>query len=191
MRMNRRSIAAGLTVGLLAGGAGGAIAATTSGSGIAPTSLTTMSRPAGGWDGYGYGWGGGASGWQAPATGVGWGPWGGGTNIGGTVCRSLARSGRRAAEAYLGLRASQLDSRVQSGQTLAEIALSQGESVAGLEHAIETAVTDSVNADRRLSANQKSSIIANLSSFVDWVVTGTWDGAVGGGPGGPPTGGGW
>ena len=104
---------------------------------------------------------------------------------------SLARSGRRAAETYLGLGASQLDSRLQSGKTLAEIASGQGQSVGGLEHAIEAAVADSVNTDSTLSASQKSSIIANLSSFVDSAVTGTWHSAVGLRYAGPTTGGGW
>jgi hypothetical protein len=107
---------------------------------------------------------------------------------------SLARSGRQAAQTYLGLSASQLHSRLQSGKTLAEIASSQGKSVAGLESAIESAVTDGVNADSALSASQKSSIIEHLTSFVDSVVTGTWDGAARpwqGGPDGPMTGGGW
>jgi hypothetical protein len=194
MKINRRSVAAGLTVGVLAGGAGGAIAATTSGSTTASTSSTTTSRATGGWNGYGYGWGGGGTGWRDPATGVSWGGWGNDTNIGGTRWTSLARSGRQAAQTYLGLSASQLHSLLQSGKTLAEIASSQGKSVAGLERAIETAVTDSVNADSALSASQKSSIIANLRIFVDSVVTGTWDGAAGpwhGGPDGPMTSGGW
>jgi hypothetical protein len=193
MRINRRSIAAGLTVGVLAGGAGGAIAATTSGSTIARTSLTTTSRTPGGWDGYGYGWGGGGTGW-APATGVGSSGPGGDTTIGGTRWTSVARSGRQAAQTYLGLSASQLRSRLQSGQTLAEIASGQGKSTAGLKRTIETAVTDSVNTDNALTAGQKSSIVANLRSFVDSVVTGTWDGAAGpwhGGPAGRMTGGGW
>jgi hypothetical protein len=166
MKINRRSIAAGLTVGVLAGGAGGAIAATTSGSKIATTSSTTSSRTTGGWGGYGYGWG-----WM-----------------------SFARSGRQAALTYLGLSGSRLDSRLRSGKTLAGIASGQGESVAGLESAIESAVADSVNTDSALSASQESSLIANLRSFVDSVVTGTWDDAPGpwqGGPDGPMTSGSW
>jgi hypothetical protein len=59
--------------------------------------------------------------------------------------------------------------------------------VAGLKSAIETAVTDSVNADSALSASQKSAIIANLTNVVDSVVTGTWHG----GPAGPMTSVGW
>jgi hypothetical protein len=205
VRINRKSIAAGLTVGLLAGGAGGAIAATTSGPGTASPHVMMMSGAARGWDGPGSGWGGttgwgGTDGWGGtnggwePATGGGRGSWGGHTNISGRGCGSLARAGRRAAQAYLGISASDLDSRLQSGKTLAAIASSQSKSVAGLENAIEAATTASVNADSALSASQKASIITNLRSFVDAVVTGTWDGAAGpwhGGPGGTVAGGSW
>ena len=184
MKINRRSIATGLTGGVLTGGAGGAIAATTTGSQIAHTSATTTAT--GGWGGYGSGWGGDGAGWRGPATGVGPVAWGGDTD-GGMPWTTWAWSGRRAAQTYLGLSASQLRSRLRSGKTLAEIASSQGKSVAGLERAIETAVTDSVNADSALSASQKSAIIANLTNVVDSVVTGTWHG----GPAGPMTSGGW
>jgi hypothetical protein len=194
MNINRKSIAAGLTVGVLAGGAGGAIAASTSGSRIATTPSTTTSTATRGWTAHGYGWGVGANGLRGPGTRGDSGASGSDTNIAGTRCESLARSSRRASQAYLGMSASQVDSRWQSGKTLAEIASSQGKSVAGLERAIDTAVTDSVNADSALSSSQKSSIIANLKSIVDSVITGTWDGPVGprpGWPGGPMTGAGW
>lgn len=194
MKINRRSIAAGLTVGVLAGGAGGAIASTTSGPTIASTSSSTTSRATGGWDGYGSGWGGGDAGWRYPATASGRSGWGSDTNIGGMPWMSVARSGRQAAQTYLGLSASQLRSRLQSGKTLAEIASGRGKSVAGLQSAIETAVTDSVDANSALTASQKSSVIADLTNFVHSVVTGTWHDAADswhGGPDGPMTSGGW
>ena len=178
MKINRRSIAAGLTVGVLAGGAGGAVAATTSAPRTASTSSTTTSSATGGWERDGYGWGGSGS----------------DTNIGAMGWLSLVRSGRQAAQTYLGLTGAQLRSRRRSGKTLVEIASGQGKSVAGLENAIESAVTDDVNADRGLTASQKSSIIASLTSVVESVVTGTWDGAAGpwhGGPAGPMTSGSW
>jgi hypothetical protein len=190
MKINRTSIAAGLTVGVLAGGAGGAIAATTSGAATASTSSTPTSMATDGSDGYGYGRGGGD--WQNRGTGVGWS--GVDSDIGGTRWTSFAQPGRQAAQTYLGLSASQLSSRLQSGRTLAEIASNQGKSVAGLESAIETAVSNSVNADRALSAGQKSSTIANLTSSVDSVVTGASDGVAGpwhGGPDAPMASGGW
>lgn len=173
MKINRTSIGAGLAVGVLAGGAGGAIAATSSGSTTASTSPRTMSRVAGGWDGYGYGLRGGAT-WRGLATGVGWGAWGNDTNVGGMRWTSSVRSVRRAAVTYLALSASQLRSRLQSGETLAEIASSRGKSEAGLERAMEAAATDGINADGALTASQKSSILANLAAHVDSVVTGAW-----------------
>ena len=75
MKINRVTIAVGLTVGVLAGGAGGAIAATTSGSTTASASSTTTSRTRGGSDRYGYGWGGAGTAWRGPATAVGWDAW--------------------------------------------------------------------------------------------------------------------
>ena len=191
MKLNRRSIAAGLTVGVLAGGAGGALAATTSASRTVSTSSTTSSSATGG-ERDGYGWGGAA--WRGPQTGIRWGGSGSDTNIGSMGWLSLVRSGRQAALTYLGLSGTQLRSRRQSGKTLAQIASGQGKSVAGLESAIESAVTDSVNANSALTAGQKSSIIASLTGVVESLVTGTWDGAAGpwhGGRGGPMTSGGW
>jgi len=133
-------------------------------------SIVVVSR---GGDGYGNGWGAGGAGWRDSATGVGWGAWSG-DPTGGMRWSSFARSGRQAAQAYLGLSTSGLRSRLQSGKTLAEIASGQGKSVAGLQSAIESAVTDTVDADTALSASQKSSIIANLTSVVDSVIAGTW-----------------
>ena len=107
---------------------------------------------------------------------------------------SLVRLGRQAAQTYLGLSGTQLRSRLQSGTTLAQIASGQGKSVAGLENAIEAAVTDGVNADSALTASQKSSIIAGLTGVVGSLVTGTWDGPAGpwqGTGAGPMTSGGW
>ena len=69
MNISRKSIAAGLTVGALAGGAAGAVAATTSGS---RASRTTSMAPDSS-DRYGHGSGGGGTAWQAPATGLDWG----------------------------------------------------------------------------------------------------------------------
>ena len=191
MKLHRRSIAAGLTVGVLAGGAGGALAATTSVSRTVSTSSTTSSSATGG-ERDGYGWGG--AGWRRPQTGVRWGGSGSDTNIGSMGWLSLVRSGRQAAQTYLGLSGTQLRSRWQSGKTLAQIASGQGKSVAGLENAIESAVTDGVNADSALTASQRSSIIASLTGVVESLVTGTWDGAAGpwhGGRAGPMTSGGW
>jgi hypothetical protein len=213
MKINRRSIAAGLTVGVLAGGAAGAVAATSSTTTSTASSTASSGRSGSlyrwggpgrvdgwgggagwggagwggpGWGGPGSGWGGDA-GWRGAATGAGWGPWASGTWPGGARLTRIVRSARRAAEAYLGLSASQLGPRLRSGRTLAEIASSRGKSAAGLERAIETAVRSELDADSTLTAGQRSSILAHLSTVVDSVVTGAWPG----GPVGPMTGGGW
>jgi nitrous oxide reductase len=72
MKINRRSIAAGLAAGVLAGGAVDAIAATTLRSRTAGTSSTTPSKTPGGWDRYGHGWSSGGTAWRDTASGVGW-----------------------------------------------------------------------------------------------------------------------
>jgi hypothetical protein len=190
MKLNRRSIAAGLTVGVLAGGAGGALAATTSVPAVSTSSTTSSSAT--GWERDGYSWGG--AGWRGPQTGVRWGGSASDPNIGSIGWLSVVRSGRQAAQTYLGLSGTQLRSLRQSGKTLAQIASGQGKSVAGLENAIESAVTDGVNADSALTASQRSSVLASLTGVVESLVTGTWDGAAGpwhGGGAGPMTSGGW
>jgi hypothetical protein len=189
MKVNRRSIAAGLVVGVLAGGAGGALAATTAPSSRAGTASTTNRSLTGGWGRYGGGFGT-ATAWPYPGTGSGWGSrpgWGAGANTGALDWLSAARSGRRAALTYLGLSASQLRSRLRSRQPLAQIAAGQGKSVTGLKRAVETSIAGTVDADSALSAAQRSSIIARLDNVVDSIVTGTWYGA----PAGPPMSGGW
>ena len=73
MKINRRSIAAGLAAGFLAGGAADAIAITTPGSRTASRSSTTTSKTPGAWDRYGRGWSVGGTAWRDAASGVGWG----------------------------------------------------------------------------------------------------------------------
>jgi hypothetical protein len=73
MRITRTSIAAGLTIGVLAGGAGGALAATTSSRATIPTTSSTPTSSSTTWNRYGSGWGRGGR-WQDRA-GNGWGQW--------------------------------------------------------------------------------------------------------------------
>jgi hypothetical protein len=72
MKINRRRIVAGLTVAVLAGGAGGAIAATTSGAKAAGNSWTAMPRGTGAWHRYGSGWHGGGARAFAPMANGDW-----------------------------------------------------------------------------------------------------------------------
>jgi hypothetical protein len=73
MKINRRSIAAGLAAGVLAGGTVDAIAATTSGARTSSRSSTTTSKTPGGWDRYRPGWRGDGTTWRTPASGADWG----------------------------------------------------------------------------------------------------------------------
>jgi hypothetical protein len=73
MKINRRSIAAGLAAGVLAAGAVDAIAATTQGSRTASAASTTPSKAPAGWDRYGHGWRGDGTPWPNPANWAGWG----------------------------------------------------------------------------------------------------------------------
>jgi hypothetical protein len=75
MKIDRRSIAAGLTVGVLAGGAAGAIAATTPGAETRTTSSNTTWRTPASPNPYRHGWDGAGTAWRAPATGAGWSVW--------------------------------------------------------------------------------------------------------------------
>lgn len=173
MQINRKSIVVGLTVGALAGGAGGAIAATT-GSGSGVTSKTS-SWAAGGWSGPGP-WGANNSGWRGPS---GWNGSSGSPGYGGAWAgyagarAAVARVGREAAQSYLGLSASDLQSRLDSGRTLAQIASDRGRSVPGLESTIETAARRGIASDSALSADAKSTLLAHVRTVVDAVVAGT------------------
>ena len=73
MKINRRSIAAGLAAGVLAGGTVDAIAATTSGARTSSRSATTTSKTPRGWDRYRPGWRGDRTTWRTPAGGADWG----------------------------------------------------------------------------------------------------------------------
>jgi hypothetical protein len=66
MKINRRSVAAGLAAGVLAGGAVDAIAATTSRSRTARTLSTTTSKTPSGWDRHRPGWSGDRTPWRNP-----------------------------------------------------------------------------------------------------------------------------
>lgn len=159
MKINHRSIALGLTVGLLAGGAGGALAATTAGSSTTAASETTS------WSGdgapYGYGYG---PGWSADSGDQihNWYGGGGPVTIGRTALSVAAR--------YLALTTSELTSRLGSGNTLAQLASSQHKSVSGLEDAIVAAISRSVHSDTALSAGQKPAIITNAYRRIGSIV---------------------
>ena len=95
---------------------------------------------------------------------------------------------------YLGLTTAQLRTQLQSGKTLAEIAIAQGKSVSGLEDAIIAAAKTNLDAAvsaGKLTAAQASTILSNLQAHVADLVnrSGPPTGAGAGGHGfGPPSG---
>ena len=126
MTINRRSVALGLTAGLLAGGAGGALAAVNSGRSTSGMSATATTWPGNGtWGGYGYapgpsGYGarggyGGNGGWDGDGGNGGYGgSYGGGWgDIGGMT---FGRTATKAAAGYLDLTTPELKSRLRVGQ---------------------------------------------------------------------------
>jgi hypothetical protein len=117
--------------------------------------------------------------------------------------------GLSAAADYLGLKQSELLTKLQSGKSLADIAKGQGKSVDGLIQAlVDDAKThlDKAVADGRLTKAQEDEILSEIKQHITDVVNGTApegfgpqfrDGPGFPGPGGPPafrggsTGSGW
>jgi hypothetical protein len=160
MKINVKGIAVGLALGALIGGAGAALAANgTSGAAPARTTgasstsaSTTMSGP-------------------AFAAGVG--------HVGGPFAHGSVIG---AAAAYLRLTQTDLQSKLQAGKTLAQVAQAQGKSVSGLESAMVAAAKCKLEANSALTADQKASILAQLKSLIDTMVNTTCPRVSGAGP---------
>jgi hypothetical protein len=149
MNLNRKRVLAGLaatgiTVGALAGG-GVAVASTGPAQvSAAPTATASPTQvPCGNMHGHHHG------------------AWGGKHSIG------------KAIAGYLGLSSDQLRSKLESGQSLADVAKAQGKPVSGLESTIVTAITSRINAAGNLSADQKSTIISEVKSHIGDLVNAT------------------
>jgi hypothetical protein len=83
--------------------------------------------------------------------------------------------GLDAAATYLGLTEDQLQSRLRTGKTLAEIAKAQHRSVSGLEGALVEQAQDKLDravADGHLSKTQEQQILSGLKQHVDDLVNG-------------------
>jgi hypothetical protein len=109
------------------------------------------------------------------AAGSGGGPPGGGTPPGGAAIAT-----------YLGLTQSQIQTDLRGGQTLAQVAVAQGKTAAGLEAAIVADAKTRLDADvaaGKLTAAQETSMLADLGSRVDDMVNSTGPPAGAGGPG--------
>jgi hypothetical protein len=78
-----------------------------------------------------------------------------------------------AAANYLGLSQAQLRGQLLAGKSLAQVTTAQGKSVSGLKSAIAAAVTARINADSRLTAAQKTALIAEMKSHIDAMVNAT------------------
>src|SRR5664280_2961376 len=150
--LNRKSVALGLAglglAGALAGGAGIAAAATGATT-TTPTTASTVATPPyrdGGMSGMASGMSGMASGVNSPIT---------------------------AAASYLGLSRTDLQTQLQAGKSLADVAQAQGKSVSGLEGAMVTAIKSNLDANTTLTADQKAAILAQVKSHIDTMVNTT------------------
>ena len=83
------------------------------------------------------------------------------------------RPGPAAIASYLGLTPAQLRAQLRSGKTLAQIAVAQGKTVAGLEAAIYADVQahlDQAVANGRLTATQEQAMLDELKAQLDDIV---------------------
>jgi len=82
-----------------------------------------------------------------------------------------------AAATYLGLTDAALRQKLESGQTLAQVAqATDGKTVAGLKQALVAAATkrlDQAVADKRITADQEKTILSDLQSRLDDLVDGS------------------
>lgn len=151
MRLNTTGVAVGLAVGVLAGGAGGVLAAT----GATSTSPT------------------------APFSGAGPGP-----GYGGMY--GMMRSGQMpvlaAAASYLGMSQTSLQTQLQDGKTLAQVASARGESVSGLQAAITAAAKTHLDANSALTADQKAAITAQIKTRLNSIINNGHQSGAGVGP---------
>ncbi len=94
--------------------------------------------------------------------------------------------GAKAIADYLGLTAAELQTQLQAGKTLAQVATAQGKTVSGLEDAIVADAKSHLDADvtaGTITAAQESTMLSGLTSHVADMVNHT--GPPAGGPGGP------
>ncbi len=151
MKRNRKRIvtvlaATGIAAGVLAGG-GAAFAAT--GAAPAPAASTSASPLCGMGAGHGDG------------------------QFGGMHAQAGQQTVLAAAARYLGLTQAELRTQLQAGKSFADVAQAQGKPVSGLTDAILAAITSRVNANTRLTAEQKETIIAQVKSRLDTIVNAT------------------
>lgn len=158
MKLNRRGVTLGIAslglVGAIAGGTGVALAATGT-----PTPAST----------------------SAPATsGTGDCPMGRSGGMHGMA--SGGKSPMTAAASYLGLSEADLQTRIQAGTSLADIAKAQGKPVSGLKDAITAGVKSSLDSNTALTSERKAAMLAQLTKRIDTMVNATHQAGAGMGP---------
>src|SRR3954468_11527825 len=113
-----------------------------------------------------------------PLLGLGGGPRGGGPRFGhgGGPGPFGGAFGLDAAATYLGLSEDALRTQLQNGKSLADVAKAQNKDVAGLKSAMKAAVTKQLEhavTDKKLTADQKTKILAEIDSRLDDFINAT------------------
>jgi hypothetical protein len=112
----------------------------------------------------------------------------GGPGVPGLAGKPFIANELAAAAKYLGLSESDLRTKLEAGQSLADVAKAQSKDLAGLEQAILDAAKadlDKAVADKDLTQSQADDILANLKSHIDDIANGSLRFRGPGGPGGP------
>lgn len=175
MRLNRKSVTVGLAglaiAGVLAGGAGIAVAAT--GTPSAPSSTSSAAQLYGHMGGHGD---------MDGMTGAG--------QVEHMAEMAFGENSPMAAAAgYLGLSLTDLQAQLQVGQSLADVAAAQAKSVSGLEEAMLAAMTSNLDANTTQTADQQAAHLALVESHLDAMVNSTRSSGAGIGPMGAGMGG--
>jgi len=162
MKLNRKSVTLGLAglafAGALVGGTGIAVAAT--GTATVPSTVSSADPP------YGH-----------------MGHMGDADDMGFMAGMAFGENSPMAAAAgYLGLSTTDLQTQLYSGQSLADVAAAQGNSVSGLQDAMIAAMTANVDANTALTADEKAADLTLMKSHLDVMMTATHSSAAGFGP---------
>jgi hypothetical protein len=99
-----------------------------------------------------------------------------------------------AAAKFLGLSDADLRTQLRDGKSLADIAKAKGKTTAELKAAMKTAITselDQAVTDKKLTAEQRTKILAGIDARLDDLIDYTRPKGGPGGPGGPPGRGHW
>src|SRR4051794_34256403 len=114
---------------------------------------------------------------KGPILGLAGGPRGGGPGFGhGGPGHLFGGSGLDAAAGYLGLSEDVLRTQMQSGKSLADVAKAQNKDVAGLKAAMKAAVTkqlDQAVTDKKLTADERTKILAEIDQHLDDLINRT------------------